>query len=693
MSEWHEVLAEAGYPTTCLMIDFESFFNDEVGFKSLSTIEYVTHDEWETLGFGWQLFDTAPGEFGVNVACAPQVEDKLREFQLTFGDSLEEVTVVAKNARFDMLVLLHHYGINPKYILDVEDLTRHYDARMDHGLKHVAKLFGAKPKGDTNIFFDCHWDDIASDPDLLNGFIEYTAGDIEAQVDITKKALPYLSNPHTELRAARHTLNLFLYPQFVYNFELADELIKGMTKEIDNAIQDVSNFTFRNGDMSGFTKKELKELTVKEKVCALLSGNLSFVKLLQLALPEGEEVPTKPAKRPGKKMEALLGEGRGPALAKDDDGCKWLLGHSDDLVSGLMIARQAVKSWPLHISRVTRMRNQAAASGGLFRIPMKYYGCHTGRWSGDEKVNTNNLGGKGRGKAINKLIGMVRHTLTAGPGHKLCIVDSGQIEARKLAWLAGQTDLIEAFADDADPYSLFAADLFQTKVWKWGHDDVEEYAGQKEKVGIYRGFGKDAILGCGYGMGANKFYDNCIKNDVLRPLFDSGEYDLSFIKKLIRTYRTKYSKIPEYWGSVENAWRRAAKYGEEVDVGSVRFYRHGSSVFMRLPSGRVMQYRHASVTAKDELRWHHGKLWGGGITENIVQASSRDLLWYWMDRIERELGVRVVHHVYDEIITRTITPMAEEINQGMIQIMCEAPDWCPDMPLSTDDMITNYYTK
>ena len=155
----------------------------------------------------------------------------------------------------------------------------------------------------------------------------------------------------------------------------------------------------------------------------------------------------------------------------------------------------------------------------------------------------------------------MRSLLSTPDGSILGIADSAQIEARILAWLAGQTDLVEGFAKGEDIYSVFASDLFQCFVYKALDDDPPLI---KAFMKIKRGFGKDAILGCGYGMGAKKFYDRCIANENLRPLFDSGEYDYVFIDKLIKTYRSTYAKIPEFWQSVEKAFKWVIKYPHEV---------------------------------------------------------------------------------------------------------------------------------
>ncbi len=102
---------------------------------------------------------------------------------------------------------------------------------------------------------------------------------------------------------------------------------------------------------------------------------------------------------------------------------------------------------------------------------------------------------------------------------KLIIVDSAQIEARILAWIAGQQDMLEAFAENRDIYSEFGSKLFVARLRKPQKSDPPALY---SLYSIRRGFSKDTILGAGYGMGPNKFYQNCLEKPGLRPMFDSG---------------------------------------------------------------------------------------------------------------------------------------------------------------------------
>jgi len=359
-----EVLALVNYPTDYLVIDFESFYSSTYSLSKMSTIEYVKSDQWECLGCGFYSSFLNRSWFYI-----PESLDQLQD--VDWGG----VTVVAKNAKFDILVLQEIYGITPPYIIDVGDLSRHLDSRDKHSLKHLAVKYKLGMKGRTEDFKGLHWADM--DPDKRQALAEYCENDIDLERKLFELLLPQLTNPTLEIPLMRHTLDIYLNPMIDFDFEKAGELIEAMEAEKQAAM-----------DLVGHTAEEI-------------SKDKSFKKILQAALGD-EPVPVKQGKR-----GAIM------ALAQADEGRKRLLEHPKEEVRNLMLARIAVRSWPLHIKRVVNLIGQASANGGKLAVPLKYYGCHTGRWSGGEKINLQNLGGKGRGKAIHPLIAKVRELLRA----------------------------------------------------------------------------------------------------------------------------------------------------------------------------------------------------------------------------------------------------------------------------------------
>lgn len=646
MTDYKTILDQVGYPTDVLCLDFETYFDTDYSLAKLSTIEYINDPRFELTGLG--ELDTAVGR---GFFIAP--DDIKSELAVL---SLDHYTVLVQQARFDITILQEKFGIVPKFIIDLKDLASHYDARMSHKLKDMAKMFGLKPKGDTQQFKGLHWDDMT--PEQRKALAEYTITDVEDETELFKILLPKLTNPKTELALARHTLDLWLHKRFVVDIDLAKKIKVQMRGKIASTIA-----------ASGHTPKQLR--------------SKKFVTYLQEALPDGQDVPMKQGKR-----------GNIPALAKADEACQQLLVHPRQEVRDLIVARLAAKSWPTHIKRVGSLISQTIANGGLLRVPLTYYPSHTGRWGGSEKINLQNLGGEGRGGVENdELIQMVKGLMGPLPGYKLGVTDSAQIEARVLAWLAGQQDLLDGFARGEDVYSELASELFRCIVRKPRKTDPELlYTALKVK----RGFGKDSILGNGYGMGATRFYNNCLANPALRPLFDSGQYDFKFCKRVVDFYRFKYAKIPAYWDTVEKAFRRVIRFPHlercipimENYESMVTFRCIGTTVEIELPSGRVLYYRHAKIDRKKSIKWQHGTLWGGSITENIDQAIARDLLGFWILECEKA-GLSVVLHIHDDIKTLLPVDQAEELLAVQSEIMCSLPDWAKGLPVGVDSKLSD----
>jgi len=648
MQDYKEILKSVGYPTDILVVDFESYFDADYNFEKLSTIEYIMDPRFELTGLG------VGNDTGERKFYPDNLLDSLPLFDW------EDITVLCQNARFDITILQTKFGIVPKYIIDVKDLAKHYDAQMSAKLADLAKTFGLQPKGRVEDFKGLHYTDMTKEQRQV--LADYCLNDVDLETELFKILLPKLSNPEVELKLMRHTLDLWLHKSFDFDRDLADSLKVQMRCHIKEAV-----------DKVGHMPEELR--------------SQKFIKYLQIALPPGEQVQYKEGKR-----------GNIAALAKNDDFAQSLLAHTKPEVRDLMLARQAVKSWPLHIKRITNMENQATVNGGKLRIPLNYYAAHTGRWGGGEDINLHNFGGRGRaGTGIDPLISKMRELLRAPEGYTLGIGDSAQIEARILAWLAGQQDLVGGFANGEDIYSEFATTLFRIPIRKERKTDPAPVA---RMLTIKRGFGKDAILGCGYGMGADKFYQRCLQNSSLRPYFDSGQYTYAFIKKLIDTYRTKYSKIPEYWRKVENAFKQTLKYPHlKPKIGPLEFSCVGHEVSIKLPSGRVLYYRHCSVNPKGELKYRWGHLWGGSITENVVQSVARDLLSFWVLLCEQN-QLSVVLHVHDEIIC-LIKKDADEPPPNNIDIyldklehiLCSLPGWAVGLPVGTEVKESEVYCK
>ena len=644
--DYKGVLAKVGWPTDIVTLDFETYWDQDytLSKQEWPTVRYVTSEKFEATGLGMRTEDH------MGFYSPDRIEKILGSLREIYGPNLENCVVVMQNAFFDALILHEHYNVQPKYILDTKQIASFLEARKSHKLRDLAEEYGLEPKGDTKQFKGLHWADMTQlQRAALGG---YCSNDVMITTEVLKKTLPLVTNPELELPLMNHTTQLFLQKNFKFDFMLAMKLKEKMEKQADEVAKEL-----------GYTRK-------------VISGNKTFLILMQEALPPGEIVPMKwstPSKKTGKSKMI-------PAFAKDDEGMKALLNHPNDKVRKLAEARQAVKSWPLHAKRVHNMIQQSKASDGYFRVPLKYAGAHTIRWSGCEGVNAQNFGSK-----ADPLIIEVRNLLMAGEDMVLLTADSTAIEARGLSWIAGQDDLTEAFAQNRDPYSEFASILLGRPVRKPEKYDPKPVA---KILKLGRDYGKAYVLGSGYGMGAARMLVEMRKIPAFAEKIRAGEITLSTCKKDINFYRQTYPMIPKFWSAVEKAFRVVTKYPNEVrTVGPLVFYSKGSMVFLRLPSGREMRYPHCTIRRADgSIKWKYGHLWGGSITENIVQSMCRDLLGYWILECEK-VGLPIVIHVHDDVTTMVLEEKQNESRAVLEEVMLTTPAWAEGLPLAIDPII------
>ena len=669
---WVDVLTKAKWPTEVVVVDFETYFSSDYSLNNLSTPEYINHDQWEVLGLAYLPMSAeypfadyqAKASFKVGET---QAENYLRYLQKTYGERLEGITCVVQNASFDCSVLAWRYGIFPKHVVDTASLARAYNARGEHGLKVLCKEWGLPDKGETKDFLGASFKTRWKRPGIKRHRLQiperippmsdeqatalaaYACNDAMREWELFTILLPALSNPEIELTITQHTLEMFTRPVLKLDYAEADRLVLGMEQEIENVIRP-----------TGLPREDI-------------SGDKSFEWHLSENLRRVGENPQAYMKV-GKKQMLL-------AIAKDDPERKLLEVHQDEAIRNLIAARSALDSWPLHIKRVRRMKSMAQACDGNFPIPLTYWGAHTGRDAGGQKVNVQNLPRQGH-----PLLVAMRGLLLAPEGHKLVIVDLAAIEARVNAWVSGQDDLIAGFAQGLDVYCQFGTAFYGVPVRKPLKTDPEAIA---KKMTARRQFSKVCILGMGYGMGADRFSE-------------FAQVDRPTAQKAVDFYRAKYPKITGFWRAIERAFLYTAKYKRPcaLDHGIKLHSTDKIDVVMTLPNGRELHYHKTrthpgeygsdvvSVYNETLRTWEH--TWGGLLTENLVQAMSRDVLFEAAIRLEN-YGHHVVHRVHDELILTVPTERSDEVLALAIKEMSRTPSWAPGLPLAAEGVIRERY--
>lgn len=277
---------------------------------------------------------------------------------------------------------------------------------------------------------------------------------------------------------------------------------------------------------------------------------------------------------------------------------------------------------------------------------------------------------------------LIRTMLIPKEGCELIVADFSAIEARVLAWLAGEQWRLDAFKAGQDIYCASASQMFGVPVVKHGIN------------GELRQKGKVAELACGYGGGSG-------------ALISMGALDMGLkedeLPDIISSWRDANPEIVKFWYAVEKAAIETVKDHNDRSVGRIGFQFSANTLWIMLPSGRRLAYikpklqpnRFGRMALTFEglganNKWTRGETYSGKLTENITQATARDLLAEAMRRMELA-GLGIVGHVHDEVILEV--PKGQYTVDDVCNIMNRNPAWADGLPLSSAGYTGNYYFK
>jgi DNA polymerase len=376
----------------------------------------------------------------------------------------------------------------------------------------------------------------------------------------------------------------------------------------------------------------------EEEVRKNLSSNPKFAKILN---SYGVDVPVKISKTTGKPTYAL---------AKTDEGFIELTNHPNPVIQQLCAIRLGTKS-TLEESRIQRFIDVGARNKGRIPVPLKYYGAHTGRWAGSDKINFQNLPSRDKKKKT------LKNAILPGDGNVIINADSSQIEARVLAWLAGEEALVNMFARGEDVYCAFASNVFGRKITK--DNPIERF------------IGKTCILGLGYGTGAHKL-QLTLKNTP--PHVD---LDFDRCNTIVSFYRNINSNIVGLWDSGNRVVKDLLAWdGEGYPFGEhhcVHVDREG----IVLPNGLKIRYPNIHKDKYDNYVYSSRRgevnIWGGVIVENVVQALAKIIVGEQMLRINQRY--KVVLTVHDAAVVIVKESEAEEAVEYIRTCMSTPPEW------------------
>lgn len=592
--------------TQLLTVDFETYYDRDFSLSKLTTEEYVRSDSFEVIGVSVKVNEDPAQWFS---GTHQQTAQWLGQFD--WGSSL----VLAHNTMFDSAILSWRFGIIPLGWLDTMSMAQAVaPATQSKSLASLAVYYEVGVKG-TEVINALGKRRIDFTPQELARYGDYCVNDTELTYTLFNKLLDGF--PQQELKLIDLTIRMFAEPVLEVDTELLIEHLKGIREFKDKLL-----------DASGLDTD------------TLMSNN----KFADWLRSRGVEPPTKISPTTGR--EAL-------AFSKTDKDFLALQDHEDVIIQTAVAARLGVKS-TLEETRTERFIG--IGSRGRLPVPLKYYAAHTGRWGGADSLNLQNLPSRTGSSSLKK-------SIVAPQGFVIIDADSAQIEARMLAWLSGQNDLVEQFTVGEDVYRLMASAIYSKDVSDITKDE--------------RFIGKTVVLGCGYGMGAEKFKNMLSLQKV--------SMDKSEAERIISIYREKNFKIKQLWGQGQNALRfilqkRNAPIGQH-DV--VRVMDGG----LLLPSGITMRYTNLRNDKDDGFMYDARKnevvrIYGGKVIENIVQALARIVIGHQMLKIAERY--KVVLTVHDAVAC--IAPETEvlEAKRYVEECMRSAPEWAVGLPLNCE---------
>ena len=634
-----------------LVIDFETRWDrKEYTLSKMTTEQYIRDPRFKAFGCCIKTYDV-PGTVWVSH------KDLVDTFNTIDWST---TAVLAHNAQFDVAILSYVYGHQPCFIFDSLSMARALrGVEVGNSLAKLANEFGLPPKGQAVHSTD-GLEELTHEIEFE--LAEYCKHDTFLCEEVFKRLIK--DYPAKELRLIDLTLKMFTNPVL----ELDQEML-------------------REALMEESTKRTelLNRLGIEE---ATLASNDKFASVLS---GMGIAPPKKISKTTGK--EAL-------ALAKNDAHFQALLNSDNEDVALLCEARLAVKST---LERTRAQRFLDISKRGRLPVPLNYYGAHTGRWSAS-KGSGLNLQNLKRGSFLRK-------SIQAPAGYSLVVCDLAQIEPRVLAWMCDYTDLLEIFASGKDAYAQFGAQMFGIPgLNKDSHPDLRQSA-------------KSALLGCGYGLGWASFAAQLLTGFLGAPptrydkafakqLGVGAEFVNEFIsyqpylermkdiphtctepeltvhcvsaKKIIDKYRDAAQPVKTFWEMCDALIKRSLVEGKP--------YTHKCLTFEKerivLPSGLALRYPQLSGVAdeKGRIQWTYGddkkKLYGGKLTENIVQAVARCVMTDGMLRIQKQYPC--VLTVHDEVVALVPESEADDAENWVLAQMTMVPKYMPGIPLGAE---------
>lgn len=606
-------------------LDFETYYDVGFSLSGLTTEEYIRDARFQVIGVAIKIDEA---ETYWVTGSHQDIQEALSKIDW------KNSALLCHNTQFDGGILAFRFGIIPGLYLDTLSMARATNGvEVGGSLGYLVEHYDLGIKGTEVVQAKGKRLEDFSETEL-SAYAGYCVND----VNLTYKLFGVLAPkfPQSEIDLIDLTLRMYTQPIL----EVDDALLQDRLIEVQAEKSEL---------LQGLMVK--LECETEECVRAKLASNKQFAEILQEL---GVIVPLKVSPATGKDTFAL---------AKGDQGFLDLLEHEDPFIQQLCTVRLGTKS-TIEESRIERFIGIGSRNKGKLPIPLKYYGAHTGRWAGSDKVNFQNLPARDKKKKA------LKNAVIPPDGHKVINADSSQIEARVLVWLAGQNDVVQWYKEERDVYCEFASTVYDRPITK---------ANKTE-----RAVGKTCILGLGYGTGWAKLQQTL-------KLAAGVTLDEQECKRLVSVYRNVNSKVIDLWRECEEALRDIASWPEGKQSYPIGKYNalYATPEGIKLPNGLYIKYPGltwdtSEAKSKFVYKSRRGfiSIWGGSVVENVVQALARIIIGEQMLKINEKY--RPVLTVHDAVVN--VIPEAEIDGaiKFIIDTMSTPPDWAPGLPVACE---------
>lgn len=622
-----------------VFLDFETPYCEKSKFslQKQTYEQYIRDERFFVHGLGYKIND-GPTLYVYG-------DNNIRSTLLKLFPPGNQNILVAHNTLFDGAVLSWYYKLQAATYYCTQSMARAIWNQLSNSLAEVVKrccpddntLRKTKELESFNGILRPLTD---KEQETLGAYCKNDINIMFASFAVMYRWLPEISFTIMDI-----SLQGFIHPGFILDRTRVEKYLEQVTKEKNDAVA-----------TSGLPE-------------SILSSNDQFAEWIIAQGISFSKIPSPTPKNPNNEKWPLAQNSQ-EFIAIQADNPQ----HAD-----VWNARLLVKS-TIERSRALRLLDHAQIShintDGTIALPLTFAAAHTKRFGGTNKINPQNFK---RGSELRK-------ALCAPPGYLVGVADLSNIEARVLAWLADEFEILEAFARKEDQYIRFAESVFKRPLTK--EDNPTE-----------RHVGKVCELGLGFGMAAQTLRLTLAGGAMGGPRL---YFSMQECIEMVYTFRSRHASTVAYWKFLDRMLMGMCQEGFHYEHKGIIFeYRR-----VTLPNGMIMNYPdlqgHENPNGGYDFTYYNGKfhtkIYGGKFCENITQAFAQAIIWAQMGEIQPYLkmkGGRIFLQVHDELVFLIPVTVAEEALQHVLYLMRIAPPFCNDgtLVLDAEGGLDNNYSK